>query len=64
MDGGDQTTTQNVCEVHGITYTGQVCPKCASESEEGETKFCLFCGKSIPAQARVCPQCGKELPET
>jgi len=62
--GDEQTTTQNVCQTHGITYTGQTCPKCANESEKDETKFCLYCGESIPAQARVCPQCGEELPET
>ena len=24
----------------------------------GETKFCLNCGKSIPASAKFCPECG------
>ena len=63
-ESASETDTQNVCQTHGITYTGQTCPKCANESEKDETKFCLYCGESIPAQARVCPQCGEELPET
>jgi len=58
----DQSTTRNVCQVHGIAYTGQTCPKCAAAESGGETKYCLYCGESIPEQARVCPQCGEELP--
>jgi len=61
----DQTTTRNVCEVHQITYTGQTCPKCARSAEQDtETKFCLFCGESIPERAQICPQCGEELPDS
>jgi membrane protease subunit (stomatin/prohibitin family) len=30
----------------------------ASAAPTGETKFCLHCGKSIPAQAKFCPECG------
>jgi hypothetical protein len=64
-ENDSQTTTQNVCEVHDITFTGQVCPKCASEGDASkENKFCLFCGDSIPEQAKVCPKCGEELPST
>lgn len=66
----DTSTTQGVCETHGITYTGTVCPKCAREQQSGaqqsqrETKYCLFCGDEIPELAQVCPACGEDLPDS
>jgi hypothetical protein len=36
----------------------------ASHTDSGETKFCIYCGESIPAVASVCPDCGKHQPET
>ncbi|KZX15245.1 zinc ribbon domain-containing protein [Methanobrevibacter curvatus] len=26
-----------------------------------ETKFCIYCGKKIPADVSICPYCGKQL---
>lgn len=61
----DETPTQNFCDRHQRTYTGPVCPDCAegtqSPTAANETKFCLYCGESIPAQAVACPACGKNL---
>ena len=28
------------------------------DAPTGATKFCLHCGKSVPAQAKFCPECG------
>lgn len=58
----DQSITRNVCQAHGITHTDQTCPECAAAKSSGETKYCLYCGDSIPERARVCPQCGEDLP--
>jgi hypothetical protein len=63
-NGDDESPTQNVCEDHG-TYTGQVCPKCESTddaSSEGDSKYCIFCGDTVPTSAQACPECGKEFP--
>lgn len=30
----------------------------STEAPIGATKFCLHCGKSVPAQAKFCPECG------
>ena len=30
----------------------------APAAPTGETKFCMHCGKSIPASAKFCPECG------
>lgn len=67
--GVDDGDTRSVCSEHGVTYTGPDCPECATadattdRGSEGE-KYCLFCGESIPAVARVCPACGEDLPDT
>lgn len=53
--------TKNICDEHGA-YTGPVCPDCNRETDSVETKFCIYCGESVPALAEVCPECGKELP--
>lgn len=63
------TNTQKHCEKHQQVYTGDTCPKCRAEAGGSaggttqETKYCMFCGASIPEVARVCPECGERLPE-
>jgi len=67
-DSASDSDTQKRCETHDIMYTGDVCPKCeaqrvATQRGDVETKYCLFCGTTIPIIATVCPECGKTLPE-
>lgn len=40
----------------GVALGTAATPAVATESG---TKFCLECGKSIPARAKFCPECGK-----
>lgn len=32
-------------------------------SDGGETKFCIYCGTTIPGAAQVCSSCGKSQPD-
>lgn len=34
-------------------------PESASESEQPERHFCIFCGKQLPSVARFCSKCGE-----
>lgn len=61
--------TQKHCDIHDRMYSGEVCPECAADRQstdrmEAETKYCLFCGVDIPVTVTVCPECGKQLPDT
>lgn len=67
----ESTDTQDHCQTHNIVYSGDECPKCApggvqsqSESQEtSQTKYCMFCGATIPTVAAICPECGEQLPD-
>jgi membrane protease subunit (stomatin/prohibitin family) len=38
--------------------TPPTAPAEATPAAQGETKFCVECGKSIPKRAKFCPECG------
>lgn len=37
-------------------------PKTAEETENGESKFCPYCGKELAPEAKFCLNCGKPRP--
>jgi hypothetical protein len=73
---GDETDTESFCSTHQLTYRTPECPKCeveqrvdsdttsdrANQSTRRESKFCIYCGASIPAEAGVCSDCGEDQP--
>lgn len=36
----------------------KACDSCGAPQEQGQTKFCHECGKSINQKAEICPECG------
>jgi|GEM_PF-6350262 len=73
---GEETDTESFCSTHQLTYRTPECPKCEVEqkvksdaapnrearSTRRESKFCIYCGASIPTEAGVCSDCGEDQP--